>query len=671
MSVIPIAVLRLILQYEHSATTMSSSSVTKLADAVDDDANSILAAAIGLTSLGVMNNSDCSSPDAKNKSKKNEAKNILSKAAVCDVLDHHRQKSTDTSSYSNTDIRILNFPKLIYSLLSEEDVYGSIISWLPDGKRFVIHDRHRFMAEILPTHFENCKYTSFTRRLKRWKFDRVSSGPDIGAYYNKNFIRDRPDFLSLLTYNMEDTDDDEEDGTKKEKVQVSKGAASSKPKPFSVREWQRNEKMKKVASRGIESNKAKVELTKLLQEPSDVNNTDPVLNTNMDKLRKLYQQKMGSRSDGQDVLLAPAVRDDIILSPPQDGGVNAINVDSTLPAPSLNILIQNHLLMMRQRQLGNKRLLQDDTSESIPPMEKKPKISSSFEEDYNNASLALKKIAGMHSAPSPNHSFTKKVSSGSELGHAVAARRFAMVDASVVDSALTNSLRRISQETVLLAVCQQDGISRHNLPVLNTPNTSQIKDPAAVNPDNRSYLKYQMFGSVSNFPFYEPTNGRSSINCNDSYSPSPSSSVLTSSLQRNISPHLMHMMNKARTHNNSEMMAPSRQHEADLILLDTKSMNELQQRIISQQEQNRQIRLRQRNQLFQMYHHQYQLAMFASPPPSKTTIKILAMLHDLKNIMLLDMTSASTATFDKQQQEFLDLLQLLMKSMSRTTACAA
>jgi hypothetical protein len=520
--------------------------------------------------------------------------------------------------------------------------------------------------------------------LKRWKFDRVSSGPDIGAYYNKNFIRDRPDLLSLLMYNMEEEDDDEEDGTKKEKVQVSKGAASSKPKPFSVREWQRNEKMKKVASRGIESiNKvrAKVELTKLLQETSDVNNTDPVLNTNMDKLRMLYQQKMGSRSDGKDVLLAPAVRDDIILNPPQDGGVNAINVDSTLPAPSLNSLIQNHLLMISQRQLGkNKRVLQDDTSESVPPMEKKPKISSSFEEAYNNASLALKKIAGMHYAPLPNHSFTKKVSSGSELGHAVAARRFAMVDASVVDSALTKSLRRISQETMLSAACQQDGISHHNLPVLNTPKPSQIKDPA-MNPDilHQNQSKQQMFGTVYNFPFYEPTNGRSSINCNDSYSPSPSTSVLTSSLHRDNYPHLINMMNKARTHNNSEtMMAPS-QHEAELKILDmglqaqAKSMNELQQRITSQQEQNRQIRLRQRNQLFQMYHHQYQLAMFASSPPSKTTIKILALLHDLKNIMLLDMTSASTATFDKQQQEFLDLLQLLMKSMSRTTAqaCAA
>ena len=425
---------------------MSASSITKLADAADDDddANSILAAAIGLTSLGAMNNSNCSSPDVKTKPKKNEAKIILSKSAVYDALDHHRRKSTDSSS-SNTDIRILNFPKLIYFLLSEEDLYGSIICWLPDGKRFVIHDRHRFTTEILPIHFEKCKWTSFTRRLKRWKFDRVSSGPAIGAYYNKNFIRDRPDFLSLLMHNMEDTDDDEEDGTEKDIVQVSKDDVSSKPKPFSVREWQGSKKMKKEASRGIESNKAKVEFAKSPQETSDVNTTDPVVNTNMDKLRKLYQQKAGPRSAsaGQDVLFAPTVGDDIISSPPHDG-LNAVNVDSTLTAHSLNSLIQNHLIMMRQHQLGNKRVLQEETSESVPPMEKKPKISSSFEEDYQAACTALKIITGVNSAGSPHHSFTKKISSGSELGHAKAARSFAMVDGSVL-----NSLRRISQETVV------------------------------------------------------------------------------------------------------------------------------------------------------------------------------------------------------------------------------
>ena len=127
-------------------------------------------------------------------------------------------------------------------------------------------------------------------------------------------------------------------------------------------------------------------------------------------------------------------------------------------------------------------------------------------------------------------------------------------------------------------------------------------------------IKQQIFGSVYNFPHYQPTKGMSRFVCNDSYSRSPSSSILASSLQRDIFPNLA-----------------TSQREADLKLSDmglraqAKSMNELQQRIMSQQEQNRQIRLRQRHQLFQMYHHQY----------PKSTITILSMLRGLKKEMII------------------------------------
>ena len=776
--------------------------ITTLADLADDDANSTLAAAIGLTRLGASNHDPSSSPNEITFVKTKHEILPTAASAFCDVIDRKYQKSTielstlvkinKADDISNTDIRMLNFPKLIYFLLSEEDLYGSIICWLPDGKRFVIHDRHRFTAEILHIHFENCKWTSFTRRLKRWKFDRVSSGPDIGAYYNKNFIRDRPDFLSLLMYSMEDMDDGEEDGTKKDMVQVSKDAVSSKPKPFSVREWQRSEKMKKEASK----------FAKLLHYQP----------------KMLYQQKAGPRSanDGQDdVLLAPTVGDDIISSPSQDD--LKVNVDSTLPASSRqsgtsdvntypvlntnnekvrsvprsakdghavlmastteanheirsrdmqkrqknkripfmptpnviddstlpttglnNYLSQNHLLVMRQQcQLGSKQVR--ETAEYVPPMAKRSKISSSFEQDYQaaytalkeitgmnstalphpsfakkvssideivdavadrfvamldtldyqTASLALKKITGMESAPSPPHSFTKKVS-GSELGHAVA------VHHSVVDSNLINSsshhfsLRGITEIASpgsmdeLSAVCQQDGISRHNLPVLNNPNPSQIKEPIAkqqqlLDTDNRSYIKYQMPSGTlfslpsSGYAFSVPPPGslntsyvsqhlkmtRNSNNCNDLDSSLSSSSLIASS--GDIFTHRV-MTNKDMHHMNN--MIASSEHEADISLLQMQEqaaiMSEIQQRIISQQEQNRQIRIRQRQLLLQMYHHQYQLALQSPTPPSQKTMKILMMLRDLKDKMLLETNNRVMITNDYQfEQQFLDLLQLL------------
>ena len=68
------------------------------------------------------------------------------------------------------------------------------ISWLPHGCSFRVHDRARFLEEVLAPHYKNkkIKYTSFTRKLSRWDFVRLSSGPDTGAFYHKLFQRDNP-----------------------------------------------------------------------------------------------------------------------------------------------------------------------------------------------------------------------------------------------------------------------------------------------------------------------------------------------------------------------------------------------------------------------------------------------------------------------------------------------
>lgn len=44
------------------------------------------------------------------------------------------------------------------------------------------------------------KFTSFTRRLKRWKFTRISKGPQLGAYYHEYFVKDKPDLLKMIVY---------------------------------------------------------------------------------------------------------------------------------------------------------------------------------------------------------------------------------------------------------------------------------------------------------------------------------------------------------------------------------------------------------------------------------------------------------------------------------------
>ena len=77
--------------------------------------------------------------------------------------------------------------------------YNDIICWTPDGKGFSILRPKAFADNILPKYFKEAKYSSFTRKLHRWGFQRHLRGVDTGAFYHKNFQRGRLDLLDLMT----------------------------------------------------------------------------------------------------------------------------------------------------------------------------------------------------------------------------------------------------------------------------------------------------------------------------------------------------------------------------------------------------------------------------------------------------------------------------------------
>ena len=103
-----------------------------------------------------------------------------------------------------------NFPETLFNIISAED-YSDIISWLPHGQGFIIHDKDCFAKVILSRYFDGAKFTSFTRRLKRWKFFRVPRGRELGAYYNSNFKRDQPELVQKMMYRMKDEKDKDVD----------------------------------------------------------------------------------------------------------------------------------------------------------------------------------------------------------------------------------------------------------------------------------------------------------------------------------------------------------------------------------------------------------------------------------------------------------------------------
>ena len=55
---------------------------------------------------------------------------------------------------------------------------------ISDGKSFIILDKKKFTDEVLPRFFNEAKFTSFTRKLNRWRFKRVTKGIESGSYHH-------------------------------------------------------------------------------------------------------------------------------------------------------------------------------------------------------------------------------------------------------------------------------------------------------------------------------------------------------------------------------------------------------------------------------------------------------------------------------------------------------
>lgn len=110
---------------------------------------------------------------------------------------------SDGTSNCSAEDASKSFPIVLHTIISE--VESDCIHWLPCGTRFVIADKDVFSRDILPRYFggrggATTKFTSFTRRLKRWNFSRVPSGREMGAYYHLKFRRGEVELAKTITY---------------------------------------------------------------------------------------------------------------------------------------------------------------------------------------------------------------------------------------------------------------------------------------------------------------------------------------------------------------------------------------------------------------------------------------------------------------------------------------
>jgi hypothetical protein len=81
---------------------------------------------------------------------------------------------------------------------TEEEGLTNIVSFLPHGRAFRVHDVDRFVKEIMPRYFNQSKWSSFTRQLNLWGFLRITTGPDVGGFYHELFLKGRPNLCTSM-----------------------------------------------------------------------------------------------------------------------------------------------------------------------------------------------------------------------------------------------------------------------------------------------------------------------------------------------------------------------------------------------------------------------------------------------------------------------------------------
>jgi len=104
------------------------------------------------------------------------------------------KSSTNTTSHpaiSSTQLQLMK-------VLSNKE-FTDTIAWTASGKAFNIIQPKLFTSNILPGHFKQAKYSSFTRKLHRWGFMRHYRGTEAGAFFHKHFRRGRLDLVEKMT----------------------------------------------------------------------------------------------------------------------------------------------------------------------------------------------------------------------------------------------------------------------------------------------------------------------------------------------------------------------------------------------------------------------------------------------------------------------------------------
>jgi hypothetical protein len=77
-----------------------------------------------------------------------------------------RRVGADVPSLDST-VRFRKLPAKLNAILDDETIQH-IISWLPHGRAWKVHDSYLFVRQVMPKYFDNANFNSWIRLINAW-----------------------------------------------------------------------------------------------------------------------------------------------------------------------------------------------------------------------------------------------------------------------------------------------------------------------------------------------------------------------------------------------------------------------------------------------------------------------------------------------------------------------
>ena len=114
---------------------------------------------------------------------------------------------TLNEGFSENSVSDLLFPWKLHDMLDDtdrnEDLKANVVSWQADGVSFNIHNKDRFVEEVIPKYFDKVPmdWDCFLNLLSSWGFVRFTSGAQKGAFIHRLLVKGKRQICKQMRIN--------------------------------------------------------------------------------------------------------------------------------------------------------------------------------------------------------------------------------------------------------------------------------------------------------------------------------------------------------------------------------------------------------------------------------------------------------------------------------------